>query len=188
MNLGSADQDLLLEVTEFMRDSISLSLPSGLHEATLSEKRDFLFDRLNRPLRVCGMVRNEGEPGGGPHWVKCGDGTLSPQIVESSQVDMQSQAQKAVWGSATHFNPVDLVCGVRDHRGKKFDLARFADPALAIIARKSEQGRELLALERPGLWNGSMAFWNTLFVEVPLATFNPVKTVSDLLRPQHLSS
>jgi hypothetical protein len=134
------------------------------------------------------MVKNEGEPGGGPFWVNDPDGRgLTPlQIVEEVQIDAADPGQRAIWSTATHFNPVDLVCGVRDFRGDKFPLPRFADPALAIITRKSGQGRELLALERPGLWNGSMAYWNTLFVEVPLATFNPVKTVSDLLRPQHL--
>ena len=110
------------------------------------------------------------------------------QIIEESQIDRSDARQQAIWRSATHFNPVDLVCGVHDFRGRKFALTRFVDPALSIITRKSEKGKELLALERPGLWNGSMAFWNTLFVEVPLATFNPVKTVSDLLRPQHLPS
>ena len=110
----------------------------------------------------------------------------SLQIIEESQVDRSDPEQRASWQAATHFNPVDLVCGIRDYRGGKFDLTRFVDPEMSSISRKSEKGRELLALERPGLWNGSMAFWNTIFVEVPLATFNPVKTVTDLIRPQHL--
>jgi hypothetical protein len=136
------------------------------------------------------MVKNEGEPGGGPFWVEDADGSggASLQIIEESQIDRNDPKQRAVWSSATHFNPVDLVCGVRDFQGRKFDLPAFIDPATAAITRKSEKGRELLALERPGLWNGSMAFWNTVFVEVPLSTFNPVKTVTDLLRPQHLPS
>ena len=134
------------------------------------------------------MVKNEGEPGGGPFWVDDREGKEAPslQIVEESQIDRNDPGQRDVWASSTHFNPVDLVCGIRDFRGEKFDLTPFVDPAHSTISRKSEKGRELLALERPGLWNGSMAFWNTVFVEVPLATFNPVKTVSDLLRPQHL--
>ena len=134
------------------------------------------------------MVKNEGEPGGGPFWVDDpeGKGESSLQIVEEPQIDARDPGQRAVWSKATHFNPVDLVCGVRDFRGRKFDLAEFVDPAATVITRKSEKGRELLALERPGLWNGSMAFWNTVFIEVPIATFNPVKTVADLLRPQHI--
>ncbi|MEW6332768.1 MAG: DUF4301 family protein, partial [Thermodesulfobacteriota bacterium] len=136
----------------------------------------------------CGMVKNEGEPGGGPFWVDHSDGKgdLSLQIVEESQIDGDDREQRAIWESSTYFNPVDLVCAVHDYRGAKFDLTRFIDQDWSTISCKSEQGKELLALERPGLWNGSMAYWNTLFVEVPLATFNPVKTVTDLLRPQHL--
>jgi hypothetical protein len=134
------------------------------------------------------MVVNEGEPGGGPFWVDDPDGKggASLQIIEESQINHADPKQRAVWSSATHFNPVDIVCGVQDYCGRKFDLMSFVDPATVVITRKSEKGRELLALERPGLWNGSMAFWNTVFIEVPLATFNPVKTVDDLLRPQHL--
>jgi hypothetical protein len=134
------------------------------------------------------MVKNEGEPGGGPFWVddQDGKGGGSLQIVEESQIDMEDPRQRTLWSSAGYFNPVDLVCAIRDRNGRAFDLSAFVDPETSAIARKSEKGRELLALERPGLWNGSMAFWNTVFVEVPLATFNPVKTVEDLLRPQHL--
>jgi hypothetical protein len=140
---------------------------------------------LNRPLRVCGMVKNTGEPGGGPFWVRASDGSISRQIVESAQVDPQSPDQQAVFRSATHFNPVDLVCGVRNWRGERFDLRRYVDVDAVFIAHKSEGGRSLKALELPGLWNGAMADWITLFVEVPIETFNPVKTVNDLLRPQH---
>jgi hypothetical protein len=134
------------------------------------------------------MVRNEVEPGGGPYWVKSPDGSLSIQIVESSQVDMNSKTQKAIWQSATHFNPVDLVCGLRDYEGKPFDLMRYRDPDTGFISTKSLEGRELKALELPGLWNGAMAFWNTAFVEVPSSTFSPVKTVLDLLRNEHRST
>ena len=131
------------------------------------------------------MVKNEGEPGGGPFWVEGADKTPSVQIVESAQVDKKSAEQRSIWGSSTHFNPVDLVCGVRDYRGRNFDLANFTDPDTGLIAVKSFEGRELKALELPGLWNGAMANWISLFVEVPLITFNPVKTILDLLRKEH---
>ncbi len=131
------------------------------------------------------MVRNAGEPGGGPFWVRGRDGAVTRQIVEGAQVDPDSPAQRALFASATHFNPVMLACGVRNWRGQPFDLLRFVDPDAVFIARKSKDGRELKALERPGLWNGAMAGWNTIFVEVPEINFAPVKTVNDLLRPEH---
>ena len=131
------------------------------------------------------MVKNQGEPGGGPFWVKGPDGSLTLQIVESAQVDLESDEQHEIWFRATHFNPVDLVCSLRDHEGKPFDLRRYVDPEAVFISRKSKDGQVLQALERPGLWNGAMADWITLFVEVPLETFNPVKTILDLLRPEH---
>lgn len=140
---------------------------------------------LDRPLRVCGVVRNTGEPGGGPFWVRAAGGGCPVQIVESAQVDANHPGQRAVFAAATHFNPVFMACGVRDWRGQPFDLRRFVDPSAVFIARKSKDGRELQALERPGLWNGAMARWHTVFVEVPLETFTPVKTVNDLLRPAH---
>ena len=145
----------------------------------------WLFDRLNRPIRVCGMVKNEGEPGGGPFVVRHGDGSASLQIVESAQVNMDDPSQKKIFDSSTHFNPVDLACSLRDYQGRPFDLTSFRDPETGFISGKSYQGRELKALELPGLWNGSMAHWNTVFVEVPAVTFNPVKTVNDLLRDEH---
>ena len=180
----------LTEIARFCQDKLHLVMPPGFFMRPPAERRSFLFGSLNRPLRVCGMVKNEGEPGGGPFWVapSGGVGTLSLQIIEESQIDRKDPGQKNIWQSSTHFNPVDLVCGIRDYRGEKFDLMKYVDQAQSTISSKSEQGRELLALERPGLWNGSMAFWNTLFVETPLAAFNPVKTVRDLLRPQHLPS
>jgi hypothetical protein len=178
----------LTEITGFCREKLQLLTPRGFVMHSPAERRSFLFGILNRPLRVCGMVKNEGEPGGGPFWVDPSGsaGALSLQIIEESQIDRNDPGQSRIWQSSTHFNPVDLVCGIRDYRGQKFDLTRFVDQALSTISSKSERGKELLALERPGLWNGSMAFWNTLFVETPLAAFNPVKTVRDLLRPQHL--
>jgi hypothetical protein len=140
----------------------------------------------DRPVRVCGVVRNEGEPGGAPFWVVDRNGQRTLQIVESSQVDLDDPAQRAIFESSTHFNPVDLVCAVRDPSGHPFDLSEFVDPMAVFRAKKSYGGRELLALERPGLWNGAMARWHTTFVEVPACTFAPVKTVFDLLRPEHL--
>jgi hypothetical protein len=131
------------------------------------------------------MVRNEGEPGGGPFWVKQADGSLSLQIIEKSQVDPYSPEQQALWAGATHFNPVDLVCAVRDYMGRPFDLAWYADPEAVFLSEKSQDGKKLKALELPGLWNGGMSDWNTVFIEVPVSTFTPVKTVNDLLRPEH---
>ncbi|MEJ5349116.1 MAG: DUF4301 family protein [Desulfosoma sp.] len=151
----------------------------------LVAQRDLLLHVLNRPIRVCGMVRNVGEPGGGPFWAWDREGRLTCQIVEKAQVDMTDPRQKAIWERATHFNPVDLVCAVRDVDGNPYDLMRYRDPDAVIITQKSLNGRPLRALELPGLWNGSMAMWNTIFVEVPSQTFNPVKTVLDLLRPEH---
>jgi hypothetical protein len=173
------------KIMEFSRDKLSIFLPEALNRGPKEEKIHYLVKKLNRPLRVCGMVRNEGEPGGGPFWVEGVDKTLSCQIVESNQVDMASGEQRAVWESSTHFNPVDLVCGVRDYKGEPFDLLDFTDPETGFISKKSQEGRELKALELPGLWNGAMADWNTIFVEVPLITFNPVKTILDLLREEH---
>jgi hypothetical protein len=138
----------------------------------------------DRPLRVCGVVRNEGEPGGGPFWVQ-GPGGGTRQIVESAQVDHTNPAQEAVFRAATHFNPVDLACSLRDASGRPFDLPRFVDERAVFIAKKTHEGRALFALERPGLWNGAMAHWETVFVEVPKETFAPVKTALDLLRPEH---
>ncbi|MEQ1834132.1 MAG: DUF4301 family protein [Candidatus Eisenbacteria bacterium] len=148
------------------------------------ERAEALASALDRPVRVCGMVANTGEPGGGPFWVQGGTG-VTRQIVESAQVDPGSPAQQAVLRAATHFNPVFIACALRDADGRAHDLARFVDDAAVIVTRKSHGGRELMALERPGLWNGAMAHWHTRFVEVPLAVFNPVKTVFDLLRPEH---
>lgn len=169
----------------FAQRNLFIYVPEDVLRASLDIQRAFLLQKLHRPIRVCGMVRNTGEPGGGPFWVRRRDGSLSLQIIESSQVDMRAEDQLTVWQTATHFNPVDLVCGVRDFRGSHFDLHRFIDPDTGFISTKSKDGKELRALELPGLWNGAMAEWNTVFVEVPLSTFNPVKTVYDLLRPEH---
>lgn len=152
---------------------------------SVEERRLALIGRLDRPLRVCGVVRNQGEPGGGPFWVRDGGGCVTRQIVEAAQVDVSRKDQARILQEATHFNPVDFVCALRDRRGKPYDLRRHVDENAVFIAQKSSHGRELKALERPGLWNGGMAGWNTVFVEVPEVTFNPVKTVNDLLRPEH---
>lgn len=140
---------------------------------------------LNRPIRVCGMVENEGAPGGGPFWVLDAEGKASLQIVEGAQIDAKNEVQKAIAAEATHFNPVDLVCGLKNYQGEKFNLLDFVDASKGFISEKSKDGRALKALELPGLWNGAMAHWNTIFVEVPLVTFNPVKTVVDLLKTSH---
>ncbi len=145
----------------------------------------YLRKKLNRPMRVCGVVRNVGEPGGGPFLTYNHDGTVSLQILESSQIDKGNSEYVKMFTEGTHFNPVDLVCAIKDYKGRKFDLPKFVDKTTGFISSKSKNGRELKALELPGLWNGAMSDWNTVFVEVPLSTFNPVKTVNDLLREQH---
>ena len=167
-------------------------VPDDLRAPTILWKRLLAgclvrFERTptrTRPLRVCGVVRNEGEPGGGPFWVR-GPRGETRQIVESAQVDLANPEQAAIFRAATHFNPVDLACSLRDASGRPFDLPRFVDERAVFIAKKTHEGRTLFALERPGLWNGAMAFWETLFVEVPKETFSPVKTVLDLLRREH---
>lgn len=152
---------------------------------TRENKIAYLKMILNRPLRVCGMVKNEGEPGGGPFLCQNPNGTVSAQILESSQFDLSDETQKEILNSSTHFNPVDLVCAVKNYRGEKYDLTKFIDGNTGFISYKSKDGKELKALELPGLWNGAMSDWNTLFVEVPIDTFTPVKVVNDLLRPVH---
>ena len=147
----------------------------------------YLRRKLNRPIRVCGMVRNVGEAGGGPFLAYNADGTISPQILESTQIDVADPEKKAMFEQGTHFNPVDLVIATKDYKGQPFDLKQFVDPQTGFISSKSKDGKPLKALELPGLWNGAMSDWNTIFVEVPLATFNPVKTVNDLFREQHQS-
>ena len=172
LRAGKAD---LVEVAEFVEKRLCVKLPAQ-YDAALLEKI------LDRPMRVCGMVRNEGEPGGGPFWVAAADGTETLQIAESSQI---SESDMPLMKQATHFNPVDLVCAVKDSQGKHFDLPKYVDPATGFISSKSAGGRELRAQELPGLWNGAMADWTTVFVDVPVTTFSPVKVVQDLLRPQH---
>lgn len=186
-----AEAEIVVEemaaIDEFCRDKLHIAFPMDYQQWPLEKKKEIWREKLDRPIRVCGVVRNEGEPGGGPFWVEEADSAQSLQIVEEVQVDPRSSNQRVIWRGATHFNPVDLVCGVRDFKGRKFDLERFVDHGAVSMSTKSEKGRDIKALELPGLWNGSMAKWNTVFVEVPIETFNPVKTVEDLLRSQHLS-
>jgi hypothetical protein len=178
----------LNEIISFAVRDLMIELNEQFDKMSLAEKCDYLYDRLNRPMRVCGMVKNEGEPGGGPFWVKSDNGEVSLQIVESSQINPNDAAQQKIASGASHFNPVDLVCAVKDYKGRQFDLHNFIDPSTGFISIKSKDGRNLKAQELPGLWNGAMAKWITVFVEVPIITFNPVKTVNDLLRDQHLFS
>lgn len=180
----SVTPELLEEVEKFMTDALVRPVPVEM-SLRAEELRRHLLRTLDRPLRVCGVVRNQGEPGGGPFWVETADGDVSLQIVETSQIDPRDPEQQKILRSSTHFNPVDLACALRDRHGRPYDLEKYVDPSTVFIARKSHEGRPLKALERPGLWNGAMAGWNTVFIEVPDATFAPVKTVLDLLRPEH---
>lgn len=172
------------EMIHFLQDELCIKNPETkyLEDAELVL---YIKDKLNRPLRVCGMVKNVGEPGGGPFLAVNPDGTVSPQILESSQIDLNDPQKKAMFEHGTHFNPVDLVCAVKDYKGNKYHLPDYVDKNTGFISYKSKDGKELKALELPGLWNGTMSDWNTVFVEVPIETFNPVKTVNDLLRPEH---
>lgn len=171
----------------FLHEKLGLAIPEKLESWEAPELRDWLIETLDRPIRVCGMVRNEGEPGGGPFYVQNKSGQVSLQIVESSQIDHGNMEQETLFKESTHFNPVDLVCSMRDFRGEAFNLQRYVDHNTGFISEKSLGGRDLKALELPGLWNGAMAHWLTLFVEVPAATFSPVKTVFDLHRKEHRS-
>lgn len=178
------DLILIEEIENFCTEKLLVDFSKSYEDFADSEKADYLFELLNRPIRVCGMVKNEGEPGGGPFWVIKND-TKSLQIVESSQVNMKDPGQLEIFKSATHFNPVDLVCGLRNYLNEPFNLLEFIDNETGFISEKSKNGKALKAMELPGLWNGAMAKWLTVFVEVPIITFNPVKVVNDLLRPQH---
>lgn len=179
------DDEDIRTILRFIKGKLGFVIDPDFSSMDREDKIDYLHHKLNRPIRVCGMVKNEGEPGGGPFWVKEPSGEMSLQIVESSQIDMENITQKEILGKSTHFNPVDLVCGVRDYKGKVFDLRKYVDPATGFISTKSKDGKTLKAQELPGLWNGAMANWNTVFVEVPVSTFNPVKTINDLLRKEH---
>ncbi len=179
------DDRVLAEADRFLRESlhVAATMPDSLDGRESVRAR--LLHALHRPLRVCGMVRNAGEPGGGPFWIASADRPKALQIVEAAQVDPTDAHRQRLLAGSTHFNPVDLVCAVRDAAGRPFELLRFVDDEASIVTRKVVDGVEQTVLERPGLWNGAMAGWNTIFVEVPLATFTPVKTILDLARPEH---
>lgn len=184
LDSGKYTHEQVLEILQFIQKKLCCKNPSTKHLED-SELVLYLKEKLNRPIRVCGMVENVGEPGGGPFLAYNKDGTISPQILESSQIDIENKEYKEMFERGTHFNPVDLVCAVKDYNGNKFNLLNYIDSDTGFISQKSMTGKELKALERPGLWNGAMSNWNTVFVEVPLSTFNPVKTVNDLLRESH---
>lgn len=185
LDSGQPSEEKRIEIARFLRTKLNVIITSEFEKYSAKYQVEYLQNKLNRPIRVCGMVKNEGEPGGGPFWVKGENGSVSLQIVESAQVDLENKNQKKILKNATHFNPVDLVCGLKNYKGEKFDLTHFVDAKTAFITLKTIAGKEIKALESPGLWNGSMANWNTIFVEVPLITFNPVKTVTDLLKATH---
>ncbi len=184
MTSGDVDKNKLQEVLEFSHNELTIIPPQGGFKDD-NELKEYLISKLDRPFRVCGMVRNEGEPGGGPFITINSDGTASLQILESSQIDKSNEKAMHAFKDGSHFNPVDLVCGVKCYKNNKFNLPKYVDKNTGFISQKSQNGRPLQALELPGLWNGAMSDWNTIFIEVPISTFNPVKTVNDLLRPEH---
>jgi len=181
----SLTEEKIAEIQKFLENELCIFCPD-FEKMDNNAKIAYFAKKLNRPIRVCGMVKNEGEPGGGPFIAYNQDGTASPQILESSQIDSTNEKSVFMMRHSTHFNPVDLVCATKNYKGEKFDLSRFVDKNTGFISVKSKSGKELKALELPGLWNGAMSDWNTVFVEVSIETFNPVKTVNDLLREQHL--
>jgi len=185
LEANNLTENELVTIAEFLTNKMNVVISNEFEKYSKNYQVAYLKEKLNRPIRVCGMVKNEGEPGGGPFWVKDESGNISLQIVESAQIDKKNKVQKGILKNATHFNPVDLVCGTKNYKGEKFNLQNYIDHKTAFISTKTKSGKELQALELPGLWNGSMAHWNTIFVEVPLITFNPVKTVTDLLKATH---
>lgn len=184
LDSGNYNHAKLEEIIRFVQQKLCCR-KSDIKELEDADLVIYLHNKLNRPLRVCGVVKNVGEPGGGPFLAYNQDGTVSPQILESSQIDKSNEEYVKMFTGGTHFNPVDLVCATKDYKGNRFDLPKYVDHQTGFISSKSKGGRELKALELPGLWNGAMSDWNTVFVEVPLSTFNPVKTVNDLLRDAH---
>jgi len=179
-----SDQQIAAMI-EFAEKELCIEPADNQYLTERSKLVQYLKGKFDRPIRICGMVKNEGEPGGGPFWTRNADGTVSLQVVESSQIDSNNPEQNEIARKSTHFNPVDLVCGIRNYKGEKFDLLKYRDPETGFISSKSKYGKPLKAQELPGLWNGAMADWITLFVEVPVITFNPVKTINDLLRNEH---
>ena len=181
------EPELIDEIILFLKEKLNITIKDDFYTGSLENKIMELKATLNRPIRVCGMVKNEGEPGGGPFWVRDNQGVISLQIVESFQFDLHDDNQKAILNAATHFNPVDLVCGIKNYKKVKFDLTQFVDYNSGFIVEKNVAGKNIKGYELPGLWNGAMSNWLTVFVQVPLITFNPVKTVNDLLKPAHQS-
>lgn len=182
---GNVTESEIKEIKHFTETKLAFSLPEEFNYFQKSYKVDYLIKVLNRPIRVCGMVKNEGEPGGGPFWVQDEKGRHTLQIVETSQIDFNNKIQKDIANEAKFFNPVDIVCAITDFQGNKFDLLQFVNEKSAFITEKTKNGKPIKAIELPGLWNGAMAKWTTIFVEVPIETFNPVKNVNDLLKPAH---
>lgn len=185
LETGAISQAYLAQVKQFLKAGLQVQPPADLESWPFEQQVSYCWKKLNRPLRVCGMVKNEGEPGGGPFWVKDPDGAETLQIVEKAQINTEDPEQQDQLAHATHFNPVDVACATRNYKGQPFDLRQYVDPNTGFISEKSKDGQALKALEHPGLWNGCMAYWNTIFVEVPVITFNPVKTILDLLRDNH---
>lgn len=185
LDKSSVSEADMLKMAAFLSQKMNISINDGFDDLSTEKKKDYLKGKLNRPIRACGMVKNQGEPGGGPFWVKDYNGEISLQIVEFAQINIDDKAQADIVKNATHFNPTDLVCGIKNYKGEKFDLMDYVDPEAAFITMKTQNGTDIQALELPGLWNGSMAHWNSIFVEIPVETFNPVKTVNDLLKPVH---
>ncbi len=179
------DEDELAQISTFITNELNIDMPIDFEKFSEKYKQEYLLEVLNRPIRVGGMVLNEGEPGGGPFWIKNNRGRSELQIIESAQIDKKDSRQNRIMRQATHFNPVDLVCGMKNYKGEKFNLLDYVDPKAGFITVKSINGQQVKALELPGLWNGAMSKWISIFVEVPLTTFNPVKTVNDLLKSAH---
>ena len=184
-DIESINEGNLQEIVTFINQKLNIEIIDVFAKYTLENKIIYIKEILNRPIRICGMVKNEGEPGGGPFWVRDAKGNKSLQIIETTQIDLQNPKQAKISKKATHFNPVDLVCGIKNYKGEKFDLLNYVDYNSGFIVEKNKNGKAIKAYELPGLWNGAMANWITIFVEIPLITFNPVKTVNDLLKPAH---
>lgn len=185
LDANQLEEQDLNEVFTFLRSELNVRFSGEIENLDSPKKIQLLKESLHKPIRVCGMVKNQGEPGGGPFWVKNHNGEISLQIIESAQINKKDESQNTLLQSSTHFNPVDIVCAVKNYKGEKYHLLDFVDTRQGFITAKTYQGKPLKGLELPGLWNGAMAYWNTIFMEVPLSTFNPVKTVLDLLKESH---
>ena len=185
IDTNKINAELLVELKNYLTQSLNILLPENFELRSLDDQVKYCYLKLNRPIRICGMVKNEGEPGGGPFWVKETDGTITKQIIESAQINFNMNHQQEIFNDAAYFNPVDIVCGVKNYKGEKFDLLKFRNPDLGIVSIKDQDGNKIKVFELPGLWNGGMHDWITIFVEVPLNTFNPVKELNDLLKPAH---